>query len=206
MSAELSRGVTVTSNDVHHNSPVEMPAQQRVVSLRAFREEDLANLAIWWIHDDVMAMQTVWPVPQPRETLIEMFRAWGRNDPTDDSCALAVDVDGSLSGYVAVLGLRSLSRTGELVVMLAPETHGRGLGRIVMNQLIKLAFTRLDMHRLEVRVFSFNSRAIRLYSSLGFHEEGRLRERILHDGRRHDEVVMGMLRHEWTQRTKDDPQ
>jgi RimJ/RimL family protein N-acetyltransferase len=180
-----------------------MPGEERDVSLRAFREEDLANLATWWVHDDVMPMQSEWPVPQPRETVIEMFRTWGRNDPANDSCALAVDVGGSLGGYVAVLGLRSLSRTGELVVMLAPEMHGRGLGRTVMRRLIELAFTGLDLYRLEVRVFSFNSRAIRLYSSLGFLEEGRLRERVLHGGQRHDEVVMGMLRYEWTQAHHD---
>lgn len=168
------------------------------VVLRAFREDDLGVLADWWVHDDVMVFQSDWVVPQPREAVVEMFRAWGRNDPAGASCALAVEAEGTLAGYVAVLGFRSLSRTGELVVMLGPDAQGHGLGRPVMRQLIDLAFTGLGLERLEVRVFSFNTRAIRLYSSLGFVEEGRLRERVVHQGRRDDEVIMGLLRREWT--------
>ncbi|HVB45322.1 MAG TPA: GNAT family protein [Streptosporangiaceae bacterium] len=176
------------------------PRRGREVKLRGFREDDLATLADWWLHDDVRPMQSDWPVPRPPATMMEVFRGWGSNDPKDDSCALAVDAGGSLAGYVAVLGLRWPSRTGELAVMLGPEHQGQGLGSLVMTELLNVAFAGLDLHRVEVHVFSFNSRAIRLYSSLGFVEEGRLRERVFHRGRRYDEIVMGMLRAEWDTR------
>lgn len=169
----------------------------REVRLRGFRENDLGILAHWWLHEDVRDAQSDWPVPRPPEAVKEVFRGWGNNEPGGDSFALAVDVDGTLAGYVAVFGFRRPSRTGELAVMLGPEHHGQGLGSLAMTQLLDLAFARLDLHKVEVRVFSFNSRAIRLYSSLGFVEEGRLRERVVLGGRRHDEIVMGMLRSEW---------
>ncbi len=41
---------------------------------------------------------------------------------------------------------------------------------------MKVAFEDLGMHRVELVVFDFNSPAIRLYTKLGFVEEGRLRE------------------------------
>jgi RimJ/RimL family protein N-acetyltransferase len=145
-------------------------------------------------------MQSDWPVPRPPETIREIFRGWGNNDPGSDSFALAVDADGSLAGYVAVFGFKPPSRTGELAVMIGPEHQGQGLGSLAMMELCNVAFARLDLHKVEVHVFSFNSRAIRLYSSLGFVEEGRLRERVFQGGRRYDEVVMGMLRTEWDAR------
>lgn len=165
--------------------------------LRSFGEQDVGVLADWWLHDDIRDAQSDWPVPRPPETMREIFRDWGSNDPAGNSYALAVEADGTLAGYVAVFGFRTPSRTGELAVMLGPEHQGKGLGRRAIVRLLDLAFGKLDLHKVEVHVFAFNARAIRLYSSLGFVEEGRLRERIVHRGRRHDEVVMGMLRTEW---------
>lgn len=172
-------------------------APEATVKLRGFREDDLGVLAGWWLHDDVLYVQSDWPVPRPSEIVTEIFRGWGNNDPKDDSLALAVEADGALAGYVAVFGFKTPSRTGELAVMLGPEYQGQGIGGLAMGELLNVAFGKLDLHKVEVRVFSFNSRAIRLYSSLGFVEEGRLRERVVHGGRRDDEVVMGMLRTEW---------
>jgi RimJ/RimL family protein N-acetyltransferase len=172
--------------------------------LRGFREDDLGVLADWWQHEDIRDVQSDWPVPRPPEVLKDVFRAWGNNDPAGDSFALAVDSGGTLAGYVAVFGFRTPGRTGELAVMLGPEHQGRGLGRLAMTELLHLAFTRLELHRVEVRVFSVNARALGLYSSLGFVEEGRLRERVFQGGRRHDEVVLGMLRTEWAARRVPD--
>jgi RimJ/RimL family protein N-acetyltransferase len=177
----------------------------RQVRLRAFREDDLGVLADWWLHDDVRDVQSDWPVPRPPEVMKDVFRGWGSNDPAGDSFALAVDAGGALAGYVAVFGFRSPRRTGELAVMLGPEHQGQGLGRPAMTELLTVAFSRLDLHRVEVHVFSFNARAIGLYASLGFVEEGRLRERVFHAGRRHDDVVMGLLRTEWAARGARNP-
>lgn len=174
-----------------------MTTDQGELRLRGFREDDLAQLAEWWAHEDIRDFQSDWPVPRPPETVRDTFRTWGTNDPAGDSHALAVEAEGALAGYVAVFGFQTPSRTGELAVMIGPEDQNKGLGRRAMTALLTIAFGELDLHKVEVHVFAFNTRAIQLCTSLGFVEEGRLRERILHAGHRHDEVVMGMLHTEW---------
>ncbi|WP_153064432.1 GNAT family N-acetyltransferase, partial [Bacillus thuringiensis] len=48
------------------------------------------------------------------------------------------------------------------------------------------AFLELNLHRLSLRVFSFNERAIKLYKSLGFQHEGTCKEAIFRNGTWHD--------------------
>jgi RimJ/RimL family protein N-acetyltransferase len=55
-------------------------------------------------------------------------------------------------------------------------------------------------HRLWLDVFVTNTRARRLYASLGFREEGLLRDAILRDGEFHSQVLMSLLEHEYTER------
>ena len=45
----------------------------------------------------------------------------------------------------------------------------------------------------ELRVWAFNTRAIRAYEKSGFVLKGRRREAVFHDGKFHDELVMSVL-------------
>ena len=55
----------------------------------------------------------------------------------------------------------------------------------------------MGLHRVELGVYAYNTRAHAIYRSLGFTEEGRRREVVLHDGVFHDEIIMSMLEPEW---------
>jgi RimJ/RimL family protein N-acetyltransferase len=66
--------------------------------------------------------------------------------------------------------------------------------------MLEHAFTRVNLHRVALSVFSFNNRAIRSYEKAGFRTEGRLREAIWREGRFWDEVQMGVLQDEWLER------
>ena len=61
------------------------------------------------------------------------------------------------------------------------------------------AFENLKLHRLELDVFSFNSRAKRVYEKAGFKVEGVRRDAIL-DGKNYaDDIIMSILEDEWRQ-------
>jgi RimJ/RimL family protein N-acetyltransferase len=62
---------------------------------------------------------------------------------------------------------------------------------------LNYAFSELNMHRIQLTVFSYNERAIALYERLGFRREGTHREQILRDGKRYDMYLYGLLRREW---------
>jgi len=107
------------------------------------------------------------------------------------------------AGYVIFQGCRNPHRSVELKrIVLQPK--GRGLGRLCMRMLKALAFRDLHAHRFWLDVKSLNTRALALYASEGFVEEGRLREsvRVWDEGADgYDSlIVMSMLDREYQAR------
>lgn len=87
------------------------------------------------------------------------------------------------AGFVILQGCRNPHGSVELKrVVLQPK--GQGLGRECLRQLKRMAFRDLHAHRFWLDVKSLNTRALALYRSEGFVEEGCLREsvRIVIDG------------------------
>jgi RimJ/RimL family protein N-acetyltransferase len=77
------------------------------------------------------------------------------------------------------------------------EYWSKGYGTDVMNVLLRFAFTELNLRRVSLGVFEYNPRAIRSYEKAGFHHEGRMRRLLKREGRRWDNLFMGILREEW---------
>jgi diamine N-acetyltransferase len=106
-------------------------------------------------------------------------------------------------GFVILQGCRNPNRSVELKRIVL-QTQGRGLGRACVRILKQLAFRDLHAHRFWLDVKSLNARALRLYASEGFVEEGRLREslRVGADAAAGWEtlVVMSMLDREYQAR------
>ncbi|MBI3241637.1 MAG: GNAT family N-acetyltransferase [Chloroflexi bacterium] len=74
---------------------------------------------------------------------------------------------------------------------------GKGYGADALRIALHYAFTELNLHRVSLSVFAYNTRAIRAYEKVGFVVEGRMRQLLYRDGERWDEVVMGALKEEW---------
>jgi RimJ/RimL family protein N-acetyltransferase len=107
------------------------------------------------------------------------------------------------AGFVILQGCRNPHGSVELKrVVLQPK--GQGLGRECVRQLKRMAFRDLRAHRFWLDVKQLNTRALALYQSEGFVEEGRLREsvRVMVDGADgYDSlIVMSMLDREYAAR------
>ena len=77
------------------------------------------------------------------------------------------------------------------------EFWGRGHGTDAMRLILGYGFVELNLRRISLSVFEFNQRALRSYEKAGFQLEGRLRGSIQREGRRWDELYLGILREEW---------
>ena len=73
----------------------------------------------------------------------------------------------------------------------------RGYGSDAMRVLLRLAFDKLNLHRIWLHVYDYNPRAIASYEKCGFKREGVLREQRFYGGKHHDIVVMGILEDEY---------
>ena len=107
------------------------------------------------------------------------------------------------AGFVILQGCRNPHGSVELKRVVL-QSKGQGLGRECVRQLKRMAFRDLHAHRFWLDVKKLNSRALALYESEGFIEEGRLREsvRVMIDGADgYDSlIVMSMLDREYAAR------
>jgi RimJ/RimL family protein N-acetyltransferase len=78
-----------------------------------------------------------------------------------------------------------------------PEYWSKGYGTDVMNILLRYAFMELNLKRVTLTVFEYNPRAIRSYEKAGFRHEGCVRLALNREGRRWDNLYMGIQREEW---------
>lgn len=85
------------------------------------------------------------------------------------------------------------------------EYWSKGYGTDVMNVLLRFAFTEINLRRVTLTVFEYNPRAIRSYEKAGFRHEGHLRNYLNREGRRWNELYMGILREEWMERNNHAP-
>jgi RimJ/RimL family protein N-acetyltransferase len=83
------------------------------------------------------------------------------------------------------------------------EYWGKGYGTDALRVLLHYAFGELNLYRISLSVLEGNERAMRSYEKCGFRYEGRERQAWAYDGRRWDEIYMGLLREEWKATTND---
>jgi diamine N-acetyltransferase len=108
--------------------------------------------------------------------------------------------DWAQAGFVILQGCRNRHRSVELKrIVLQPK--GLGLGRRCVRLLKRMAFRDLNAHRFWLDVKLLNTRALALYASEGFVEEGRLRESVRLAEGYETLVVMAMLDREYEART-----
>lgn len=100
------------------------------------------------------------------------------------------------AGYVIIAGLCDAHRNIELrrIVMFEP---GKGFGRSAMTLLKIYGFETLNAHRLWLDVRAHNERALYLYRTEGFVDEGVLREAVFWNDHFVSVVVLSILEQEY---------
>lgn len=101
-------------------------------------------------------------------------------------------------GFVGLDGIAWHHRTSWVGIGIGDRNYwGKGYGTEAMQILSRYAFEELGLYRLNLNVFSYNTRAIRSYEKAGYKIEGSMREALHRDGERSDLVFMGLLREDF---------
>ncbi|UTO04706.1 GNAT family N-acetyltransferase [Moraxella sp. FZLJ2107] len=79
---------------------------------------------------------------------------------------------------------------GSIVIAVSADSHGQGIGTMLMQTIVDLADNWLDLSRLELQVYTDNTPAIALYEKFGFINEGTLRNYAYRDGKLCDLYMM----------------
>ncbi|NOX43172.1 MAG: GNAT family N-acetyltransferase [Gammaproteobacteria bacterium] len=77
------------------------------------------------------------------------------------------------------------------------ENWNNGYGQEITQTILRYAFHDLKLHKVDLRVLAYNKRAIASYKKSGFVQEGMLRENAFINNEWHDDIIMGILSHEF---------
>jgi ribosomal protein S18 acetylase RimI-like enzyme len=101
------------------------------------------------------------------------------------------NVLGELHGWVP--NIRQLFHViGDLTIAVSPRAQGQGVGRLLFEAFLARVREKFaGVERVELFCRSDNARAVALYTSLGFMEEGRLKGRVKDErGMIADDLIM----------------
>ncbi len=107
---------------------------------------------------------------------------------------LAFDEHNNLLGTTHIFKKKGrLSHIGTLGISIAKIARGKGLGKLLMTEIIAIAQKELGIDMVTLTCFSINVPALRLYKSLGFTQFGLLPNAYEYHDARVDRVYMYKL-------------
>lgn len=166
--------------------------QGLLTRIRALEPEDLDTLYEWYNDQEFTYwVSGSWP-------LLALLRReeFERKFLDEDPNRYAItDLEGNLIGTIGFDEVNITARTARLYIGIGQkDLWGKGFGSDALKTFINHLFIRWNFRRLTVEFWEGNQRALSCYTSLGFVEEGRLREAYYIDGKYYDAVIMGLLK------------
>jgi RimJ/RimL family protein N-acetyltransferase len=180
------------------------PLRTARLDLRPHREDDLDDLLGFHSLPEVVRY-VPWPVRDREQT-----RAALQVKLTQDALrapgewlvlAMELRETGRVVGEVLLKWASDVSRQGELGFALHPDAQGRGLGEEAAQEMLRLGFEDLGLHRISAVCIAGNDRSARLLTRLGMRQEGHLLHSVMFKGAWEDQLLFAVLDTEWRART-----
>ncbi len=162
------------------------------ITIRASTPQDAVALHAMMQDPDVYA-QTL---QIPHNTLSLWDKRLKDADDNDLIYSIAADAEGRMVGHATLMLEKNPRRrhVAALGISVASGYQRKGVGRSLMQALLKMADNWLNLHRVELSVFTDHTAAIALYESCGFITEGVARDFAFRDGKYADALLMARVR------------
>jgi RimJ/RimL family protein N-acetyltransferase len=164
----------------------------KLVALGPILPPDMSALFRW--SDDVDEARLNEPYRPHNWQHLEAFWLNANDDRSRVFFAIRSVGDPAIIGYIQIMNVDPVHRSSTIGIRIGDLAHRRqGKGREALSLAIGYCWNHLNLTRIALTVFSHNRQAISLYSSLGFQQEGVLRQANFIDGQWIDVVLMARL-------------
>jgi len=107
-------------------------------------------------------------------------------------------------GNCGFFRISEINRTADVCIIIGEKDYwGKGYGSDALRLLIKFGFENRNFNSINLRVFSFNERAIACYEKVGFKRQGTCREAVIRGNRKYDLIYMDILASEYFEKKGD---
>lgn len=161
------------------------------VTLHPLEREDLPFVQTYRNHPDVR-QQLGRIQPQNATDLEGDFESYMQNAVNHVIC-----VDGEPVGFVALFDWTESAGRVEVAYWIVPEEQGNGYATEAVSHAIAYAFEDRRCHKVVAGAHATNEASRGLLETLGFQQEGRLRDHIFLGGEWVDSIRYGLLAEKW---------
>lgn len=172
-----------------------------MIELRFFERTDFKQL-IDWIDSSEFLLQFGGPgfkFPLTEQQL-EAYIENANHNNTDTLVYKVIHKEtGKTIGHISLGNIDRGNKSARIGKVLIGDKNflGSGIGQMIMEEILKIAFKELKLHRVSLGVFDFNTSAIACYEKVGFVKEGLLRDSRKIGGEYWSLWEMSMLESEW---------
>jgi RimJ/RimL family protein N-acetyltransferase len=174
-----------------------------LIQLRPFTPADFPRLILAVDSPRIMVqwggpLQFRFPLTEAQLT---EYLTLGEGEPPGARIFTALDEHGQPVGHIELgfIDYKNATAAASRVFVFAPARR-RGVCTAMIDRLLEIGCGEMGLRRIELRVYAFNTPAIRCYERAGFVREGLLRQAQRVGDEVWDVVVMGLLREEWAAR------
>ncbi|MFE8704185.1 GNAT family N-acetyltransferase [Cytobacillus sp. FJAT-54145] len=151
-----------------------------MINLQYFERSDFKQL-IDWIESPEFLLQWAGPFfefPLTEEQL-EVYIEGTNQDNSSSYVYKVVDLNtGETIGHISLAQIDRRNKSARIgkVLVGSKSVRGQGIGQKMLEEILNIAFGKLNLHRVSLGVFDFNHSAIACYERVGFIKEGLLRD------------------------------
>ena len=166
------------------------------VILRPFAIEDLDQINLWRGDKDLRLMSLMHPYP----VSMEQDRDWLEyvtKDISNKNIYLAAErnKDKEMIGYFQLRDINLIHKHAFLGIIIGNTSdRGKGYGKEMMKLGLDYGFKMLGLEKISLEVLETNERAIKLYETIGFKQEGKFNNHFFFDGQWHHVVRMAKFK------------
>jgi len=178
----------------------EYPIRTARLDLRPHRRSDLDDLLAFHSSPEV-TRYVPWPVRDREQTAAALELKLSQGELTEPGQWLVLAMElretGTVIGEVLLKWSSAAHSQGELGFAMHSDYHGKGLAYEAAEEMLRLGFEELGLHRISGHVVAGNAPSGRLLRRLGMELEGTLTESLFWKGEWANEEIYGIIGDEW---------
>ncbi|MFI5412682.1 MAG: GNAT family N-acetyltransferase [Candidatus Micrarchaeales archaeon] len=102
-----------------------------------------------------------------------------------------------LIGIVGLKNINVKNKKAEVGFWIGQDFWKKGYGTESVSMIVEYGFSKLNLHKMEAMVFTFNEASVRILEKLGFMREGLLRDHVFHKDDFADDLLLGLLKNDY---------
>lgn len=166
------------------------------VTLRPIRLSD-AERFVKWLSDPAVYQYLQ---AQNRHLTLKKERQWIKSslkDKKDKRFAIET-LEHRHIGVVSLERVEAKHKRATFGIFIGDKDFwNHGFGSDAGRVILEYGFKKMKLHKIELDVYAYNPRALKVYKRLGFKREGIKREHNFHQGKYWDVYHMSILDREW---------